>query len=107
MISAAQPRESNSLRRLLACARNIFLIEIITAWEPAAEDDGEKHREWARTLSENLAPHTLPGGYPNMLGANDHEQTAHAYGANAVRLQQLKRRFDPGGVFTSAISLPM
>jgi FAD/FMN-containing dehydrogenase len=83
-----------------------FLIEIIAAWEPTDEDDGENHREWARTLSENLAPLALPGGYPNMLGPNDHEQTAHAYGGNAARLQQLKRRFDPDGVFSSAISLP-
>jgi FAD/FMN-containing dehydrogenase len=84
-----------------------FLIEIIAAWEPTAEDDGENHREWARTLSENLAAYALPGGYPNMLGPTDHEQTAHAYGANAARLQQLKRRFDPDGVFSSAISLPL
>jgi FAD/FMN-containing dehydrogenase len=84
-----------------------FLVEIIAAWEPTAEDDGENHREWARSLSENLAPYALPGGYPNMLGPNDHEQTADAYGANAARLQQLKRRFDPDGVFSSAISLPL
>jgi FAD/FMN-containing dehydrogenase len=84
-----------------------YLIEIIAAWEPTAEDDGEEHREWARTLSEKLAPHALPGGYPNMLGPNDLEQTAHAYGSNASRLQQLKRRFDPDGIFSSAISLPL
>jgi hypothetical protein len=81
--------------------------KIIAAWEPTAEDEGENHREWARTLSENLAPHALPGGYPNVLGPDDHEQTAHAYGANTSRLQQLKRRFDPDGVFASAISLPL
>jgi FAD/FMN-containing dehydrogenase len=84
-----------------------FMVEIIAAWDPAAEDDGENHREWARTLSENLVPHALPGGYPNMLGPDDSEQTAHAYGANAGRLQRLKRLFDPDGVFSSAISLPL
>jgi FAD/FMN-containing dehydrogenase len=84
-----------------------FMVEIIATWEPTVEDDGENHREWARTLSENLARHALPGGYPNMLGPDDYEQTAHAYGANAGRLQQLKRLFDPDGVFTSAISLPL
>jgi FAD/FMN-containing dehydrogenase len=84
-----------------------YLVEIVAAWEPTPEDGGENHREWARALSENLAPHSLPGGYPNMLGPNDHEQTALAYGANAARLQQLKRRFDPDGVFSSAISLPL
>jgi FAD/FMN-containing dehydrogenase len=83
-----------------------FMVEIIAAWEPTAANDGKNHREWARTLSENLAPPALPGGYPNMLGPDDHEQTAHAYGANTSRLQQLKRRFDPDGVFSSAISLP-
>ena len=83
-----------------------FMVEIIAAWEPTAENDGDKHREWARDLSESLAPHALPGGYPNMIGPDDHEQTAHAYGANAGRMQQLKRLFDPEGVFTSALSLP-
>ena len=84
-----------------------FMVEIIAAWEPAAESNGENHREWARTLSENLAPHALPGGYPNMLAPDGHEQTAHAYGANTGRLLQLKRLHDPEGVFTSAISLPL
>ena len=84
-----------------------FMVEIIAAWEPTAEDDGENHRDWARILSENLAPHALPGGYPNMLGPDDHEQTANAYGANTGRMQQVKRLFDPHGVFTSAISLPL
>jgi FAD/FMN-containing dehydrogenase len=84
-----------------------FMVEIIAAWESTAEDDGENHRKWARCLSENLAPHALPGGYPNMLGPDDYAQTAHAFGANAARLQQLKRRFDPEGVFSSAISLPL
>ena len=84
-----------------------YLIEIIAAWEPNAEDDGENHRKWARTLSEDLAAHALLGGYPNMLGPNDHEQIVHAYGGNAGRLRQLKRLFDPDGVFSSAISLPL
>ena len=84
-----------------------FMAEIIAAWEPTAEDDGEHHRDWARTLSENLAPHALPGGYPNMLGPGDHEQSAQAYGTNIGRLQRVKQFFDPKGVFTSTISLPL
>jgi hypothetical protein len=84
-----------------------FMVEIIAAWEPTAEDDGEHHREWARTVSNTLAPHALPGGYPNMLGPDDYEQTAQAYGANTGRLQRVKRLVDPDGVFTSAISLPL
>jgi hypothetical protein len=41
-----------------------FMVEIIAAWDPTAEDDGENHREWARTLSERLAPHALSGVIP-------------------------------------------
>ena len=84
-----------------------FMVEIIAAWDPTAEDDGDSHREWARTLSQNLAPHSLPGGYPNMLGPDDYGQTAHAYGDNIGRLQRVKQIFDPAGVFSSAISLPL
>jgi FAD/FMN-containing dehydrogenase len=84
-----------------------FMAEVIAAWEPAPGADGEVHRQWAITVSQSLEPYALPGGYPNMLGPDDHEQTARAYGANASRLQRLKRLFDPEGIFTSAISLPL
>ncbi|HEX8891983.1 MAG TPA: FAD-binding oxidoreductase [Terriglobales bacterium] len=83
-----------------------FVVEMIAAWEDAGEDDGWSHRQWARTVSQKLAPHALPGGYPNVLGPEEHEQTAQAYGTNASRLRAAKRLFDPDGVLTSAISLP-
>jgi FAD/FMN-containing dehydrogenase len=84
-----------------------FMVEIVSIWEPSAGDDGHIHEEWARSLSDNLAPHALPGGYPNMLGPDEYEQTAHAFGSNGGRLRRLKQIFDPDGVFTSAISLPL
>jgi FAD/FMN-containing dehydrogenase len=84
-----------------------FMVEIIAAWEPTAGHDGKNHRDWAQSLSEALAPHALPGGYPNMLGPDDHEQSAHAYGVNLARLHKVKRLFDPDSLFTSAISLPL
>jgi hypothetical protein len=83
------------------------MVEVIAAWEPAVEDDGKAHIQWARTVSENLAPHALPGGYPNMLGPDEREQTAQAYGANTSRLQRVKRLSDPDGIFCSATSLPL
>jgi Berberine and berberine like len=48
-----------------------------------------------------------PYGNANMLGPDDHEQTARAYGDNQGRLHQAKQLFDPDGIFTSAISLPV
>jgi hypothetical protein len=58
--------------------REHFLVELIAAWEPGAEDDGARHRRRAQDLSRALAPTALPGGYPNLLGPDDHDQIALA-----------------------------
>jgi FAD/FMN-containing dehydrogenase len=86
--------------------REHFLVELIAAWEPGAADNGDTHRQWAERLSAALAPAALPGGYPNLLGPGDRDQIALAYGSNLNRLQFVKRRFDPDGMFSSAIPLP-
>ena len=68
--------------------------------------NGAAHRQWALDLWKSLAPFALPGGYASLLGPDDREQAAAAYGDNAARLRALKRRLDPDRVFTSAIPLP-
>lgn len=83
-----------------------FMVEIIACWEPDGSN-GAAHRQWAEDLWKSLAPFALPGGYANLLGPNDREQAAAAYGDNAARLRALKRRFDPDRVFASAIPLPV
>jgi len=57
-------------------------------------------------LSSTLAPHAHPGGYVNFLGSDCHDQIADAYGDNALRLREIKPRYDPDNVFSSAIPLP-
>ena len=81
------------------------MVEIIASWKPDGSN-GEAHRQWAQDLWKSLAPFALPGGYANLLGPNDREQAAAAYGDNIARLRALKRRFDPDRVFASAIPLP-
>jgi hypothetical protein len=83
--------------------RQHFVVEIVAGWEPG---DGGAHRTWADAVSAALAPHALPGGYPNLLGPDDHEQIANAYGDNGMRLGAAKWHLDPDGVFT-AIPLPV
>jgi hypothetical protein len=82
--------------------REHFMVEIVAGWPPG---DGSAHRAWADSVSAALAPYALPGGYQNLLGPDDHEQIANAYGDNAVRLLGAKTHYDPDGVFT-AIPLP-
>src|SRR5262249_32713934 len=85
-----------------ALRRDHLVVEVVAAWEPAAGDDGTRHRQWARALADTLSPHALPGGYPNLLGADEHERVRLAYGPSFARLVQLKRRFDPDHMFASA-----
>src|SRR5262249_57564744 len=84
--------------------RKHFTFEIVAAWEPD-DAEGARHRAWADSFSAALASHALPGGYPGLLGPDDHEQIAAAYGQNATRLRVAKARFDPDGVFC-ATALP-
>ena len=85
--------------------REHLMVEIVAGWNPDG-DDGAAHRRRAHDLWQSLCPFALPGGYANLLGPGDREQAAGAYGGNAARLRALKRRFDPDGVFASAIPLP-
>ncbi|MFD7659251.1 FAD-binding oxidoreductase [Actinosynnema sp. NPDC059797] len=81
------------------------LLEVITTWAPGSPDSGGAHREWADALVEELEPTALPGGYPNLLGPDDHERAMAAFGPNTARLLEVKRRFDPDGVFTAVPGL--
>ena len=83
--------------------REHFMVEIVAGWQPG---DGAAHCAWADAISAALAPYALPGGYPNLLGPDDHEQIANAYGDNAIRLLAAKTHYAPDGVFT-AIPLPV
>jgi hypothetical protein len=85
--------------------RDHFMIEIVAGWEPA-DSEAARHRAWADLLCAALAPGALPGGYAGLLGPEDSDQIAHAYGPNAARLLDAKARFDPDRSF-SAIALPI
>ena len=83
-----------------------FVVEIIAAWDPADNtEDGAHHRDWADTVYSELGPHSLDGGYPNLIGSGQAGQADAAYGPNASRLLSIKRRYDPRNVF-SATPLP-
>lgn len=81
-----------------------FMAEIVACWRSAAGQDADgaaAHRRWAGTTAERLSPHALPGGYPNLLTADEPGRVAQAYGLNAARLTAAKEAYDPGNVFTA------
>ncbi|MFI2713963.1 FAD-binding oxidoreductase [Micromonospora sp. NPDC018662] len=69
-----------------------LMVETIAVWEPGDSAE-EEHRAWVRGTDG------LPGGYPNLLGPDDTERTAAAFGPNAERLLTAKKRYDPDLVF--------
>lgn len=79
-----------------------FMLGIYSAW---TSKDAAPHEAWADDVEAALRPYSMASAYPNYLGVDRPEQAAAAYGPNARRLLELKRRYDPAGTF-AAISLP-
>lgn len=86
--------------------RRHFMVEIVASWEPESQLDAPRHRQWAKNLSGALERYSIPGGYLKPLAPDAYEQVDSEYGCNALRLRRLKKRFDPDGVFSSALALP-
>jgi FAD/FMN-containing dehydrogenase len=83
------------------------LVEILAAFDAAADAlEEERHRRWTRSALQAFDAIALPGGYPNLLVCGDAERVTKSYGPNANRLISAKQRYDPAGVFSSAIPLP-
>jgi hypothetical protein len=82
-----------------------FLFESIAAWEPSSFEKGDVHRQWGWNLAQALTPFALPGTYPNIAGPQEGERARLAFGNNLRRLQEIKRKFDPDGVFAPSIPL--
>ncbi|BBG03900.1 MULTISPECIES: FAD-binding oxidoreductase [Pseudonocardia] len=76
------------------------MIEVIAMWENDGRGD-TPHLDWADTVHEALAPHSLPGGYVNFLGPDHPDQIAEAYGTNTRPLLSIKSKLDPDSVFTA------
>jgi FAD/FMN-containing dehydrogenase len=73
---------------------------IVSEWmDPAAND---ANVQWARDTYTAMSPHFASGRYANYLNADEVGQTdavAAAFGSNATRLLEMKRKYDPDNVF--------
>ena len=74
-----------------------FVANVHARWETAREDDA--CIAWARDFYEAAKPHATGGVYVNFLSEDEDERVPSAFGANLVRLTQIKRRYDPDNLF--------
>lgn len=74
-----------------------FALGIWSGWdEPSRDADAIA---WTRSLHDAMGPHATGGVYSNYLDRDDAGQSAAAYGINAERLAEIRRRYDPAGLF--------
>ena len=67
--------------------------------EPDAETE-QRHRDWAKELSEDLRPHTTTGVYLNYTSDMGEERVRSTYGPEKyARLEALKDKYDPTNLF--------
>src|SRR5262249_38119753 len=78
------------------------LIEILASFAGDADRSQERaHQQWARDTRRAFDALALPGGYPNVLGADETDRAAESFGRNSERLLKVKRTYDPDNVFDS------
>lgn len=79
-----------------------FVIEIISAWDGAANGEASGHVAWSEAVSASLGTVSLPGGYTNLLSPHENERAQQFFGGSADRLKAIKNRVDPHDLFRSA-----
>jgi FAD/FMN-containing dehydrogenase len=74
-----------------------FHFVAIASWDPV--DDPVRHIQWARVFWNAMQAWSANRVYVNILGADEGDRVAEAYGPNYTRLAQVKAKFDPLNVF--------
>lgn len=75
-----------------------FSCAISGIWHDAADDDDQI--SWVRDYHSALEPFSNPGGYINFMSVDNQAPTADTiFGANLLRLREVKREYDPSNLF--------
>ncbi len=83
-----------------------YNLAIVGRWADSA--DADRVVEWAKGLNHALAPHSLDTTYINYLPGDQDARIPRIYGdARYLRLQALKARYDPDGVFRMNANIPL
>jgi FAD/FMN-containing dehydrogenase len=86
---------------------SLFNISIIAHW--VHHDETEANVRWTNELTEALAPYLSGEVYQNYADEELGDWATAYYGANYPRLQEIKRRYDPGDFFhhRQSVRLPL
>ena len=74
-----------------------FGLGIYGAWADESRD--REVIAWVRQLHEAMEPFATGGAYVNSLQGDAGDEFRTAYGANFERLREIKKRYDPHGLF--------
>jgi FAD/FMN-containing dehydrogenase len=82
-----------------------FNVSIDASWHDPALDHAAI--DWARSTWDALAPFATGGVYLNFAGlGDDHDLRAATLGGNEARLDEIRRAYDPDGLFDAAAHRP-
>ena len=82
-----------------------FNISVDASWQDPELDDAAI--AWARSTWDAIAPHATGGMYINFAGLGDDTNLrAAALGSNESRVEEIRRAYDPGGLFEAAATRP-
>jgi FAD/FMN-containing dehydrogenase len=101
------PKDVDAATAALGFRGAAFNVSVMATWQDAALD--EQHIEWARDTAAAIEPWSFSGGaYINYMQADEPiERVRAAFGDEAfVRLQTLKRRYDPDNVLRRNQNIP-
>lgn len=74
-----------------------YSFGLTVGWSDPADD--EEMMGWGRDLYEAMAPYGTGAVYVNYLDHDEDDRVPNAYGDNYQRLKELKRQWDPDGLF--------
>ncbi len=74
-----------------------YNFSVWAGWGDAADD--KAIIDWVRRFHEAMAPHAGSGAYANYLDRDDDQRMREAYGRNYKRLLELRKAWDPDGLF--------
>jgi FAD/FMN-containing dehydrogenase len=79
----------------------------LAMWMEPDQETADAHVAWAKTLAEDLKPHSTNGVYLNFISDEGDERVRSTYGpAKYDRLVALKDRYDPENLFRLNQNIP-